>query len=417
MLTLLRRRGGGSPVTVMLRAMTTQHVDFVGIGDSNQLLSGYGWDHGWQYALSLLYPMYASGLISANENAGAGSGSGYKYNYLNGNDIGAITGAPAQLEAFWKSIGHNNYGYLDDAGTFGSSNTGLALAADCPLDVNAALTFRFHYGTFPSGTGSMYPCVRRGSSPFTALNAQMLNQVTGSYGMTSQDITLPAAARSYPLEGNWQFVSTVMQGPAFLTFVHAMNTQRSAGFSYSTLLGLGGYSLRGMLDVLQTMTDSAVTHYFGIIRARQAQTDKKIVIPIHSGMNDRNETNPSLGPNPVADGDSPEAYADNLHGICNRLEAIWTLNAWPLTELTFLFDPSFPTSTPDDAELISYRAAARTVASSRVRCQVVDEAELVTHAQLLAGGEYASAGVDTVHRSQLGYENGGVRKLNALLTA
>ncbi len=43
-------------------------VDVVGIGDSNQLYAGHGWDTGWAVALAERYGLYATGLHSAESS-------------------------------------------------------------------------------------------------------------------------------------------------------------------------------------------------------------------------------------------------------------------------------------------------------------------------------------------------------------
>lgn len=397
-------------------AIASSHVDFVGIGDSNQLFGGYGWDWGWQYALSQYYPMYATGLISANENSGSGGSIGRYYAYSNGSDVGALSGAPTDLNQYW-NIGTgstiNRYGYLDDAGSY-SSFTGLQLDSNCDVDVNAALRFRYHYGTFPAGSGSTTFAVRRADSPFTVLGEQTVNPVTGSYGMTYADITLTGAARNYPLTALWQKAGTTMQGPFFGTFVHATNTGRTAGYAYNTLHGVGGQSLYDMLFVLQQIGVTGLGHYFGIIRSRQLQSQKMIVVMINSGLNDRNETETSLGPSPQADGDSPEAYADNLAGIVNLIENTWAANSWDSSELRFVFVPSHPISTPDDAKLVSYRTAVRQYLATKSHASIIDLSQLTNPTEMLANSWYASSGADTSHLTQAGYEQLALRMLNSI---
>src|SRR5262245_24536385 len=95
---------------ILLARLNTSRVDFVGIGDSNQLLSGAGWDHGFQFALSKQFTMWATGLISANENDGNGAGVGYRYSWLFGNVLSS-TGAPAELDVYVDATDIRNYGF------------------------------------------------------------------------------------------------------------------------------------------------------------------------------------------------------------------------------------------------------------------------------------------------------------------
>jgi len=411
------------PILDQLRyRMSVGRVDFVGIGDSNQIFGGHGWDHGFQYALTTLgYPMWATGLLVNNEANGTGAGAGYSYN-RNGPGgsglTGVVTGAPADLEKYMdKGAGLISpsfyYSYVAAASSISAINNGLVLLPGLGgLDETAAIDFDHWWGSFNSGSGSFTRYLRRGEAPFTEIvNPPSINTNTGVFAMNRSTVSMSASGT----RAGWriQFLAgNAATGPYFGTFLRARQLNRTTGFSYGTLNYRGGQSTRTVAYDLQQASDETLTHYFSILRADQvggANGLKTICIVVNEGMNDRNETLTSVGPGAVADGDSPEAFVDNHKAIVNRINAIWDLNAWPKNELYFLFVPSHPIDDPDDAELLSYRDALEAYSFSLSRAQFVNIPRLTNEAEMLANNWYQSSGADRLHLTQPGYEQLALR--------
>jgi hypothetical protein len=387
-------------------------VDFVGLGDSNLIFGGHGWDHGIQEALTNLgVPMWATGLITQNENNGSGSNQGYLYARQAAGVVGATSGAPADLHKFLDrgagGLFPGRYLFVADASSVSSITlNGLFLVGNCPLNPAGALNCDIHYGTFDSGSGSFRLTVRRNSSPFTVYQSNAArNTNTGVFGMATETLSIAAnAAREglpFAMLATNPGIANIV-GPCFLTYHRIRSATLSAGYSFGCLDFRGGQSTRTIAVDLQEASDEMLTHYFGILRQNQIATQKKIVIFINGGLNDRNETLASVGPAAVSDGDSPEAFVDNHQAIVDRIEEIWTLNSWDTSELTWLVVPSHPISQPDDAELIAYRAAAKAWAASTQRVLFADLGQLTNHDEMLANGWYTSAG-DKLHLSQAGF--------------
>jgi len=411
-------------ISGLLSRLRSGRVDFVGIGDSNQIFGGHGWDLGFPYALIASgYPMWATGLIVNNEASGTGAGAGYSYNRNSpgGSGLtGAVSGAPADLEKYMdKGAGllypSFYYSYVAAASSISAVNNGLQLLPGLGgLDETAAIDFDHWWGSFDSGSGSFTRYLRRGESPFTEIvNPPSINTNTGAFGMNRSTVSMSAnVARA-----GWkiQFLAAnAAVGPYFGTFMRARQLNRTAGFSYGTLDYRGGQSLRTMAYDLQQASDETLTHYFTILRDDQESDLITIAICVNSGLNDKNETLASVGPAAVADGDSPEAYVDNFDAIRARIEAIWNLNAWDPQELFWIVFPSHPISDPDDAELLTYRAAISAHLTGDSRAQVVDISALTDETEMLANGWYQSAGADRSHLTQAGYEQLSMRILGAV---
>jgi hypothetical protein len=401
------------PVADQLRErIRTGRVDIKGLGDSNQLFGGHGWDDGIQYALATLgYPMWATGLVSQNENGGNGAGQGYEYG-RSGSLIGATTGAPAALDAFLNkgagSLFPASYTYLASGTTANNLPSGLILAAACPIDTSAALEFDFWEGTFGAGSGQTGISARIEESPFTSIASQApISSNTGVEGMRRRTLAIAADAgrAGKPIAARpLVFNSSGITGPFFMTYMRFRRPARTTGWAYSTLNARGGQSARTMAYDLQQASDATLTHFFGIQRADQAGSANGLrtnIIWINEGLNDRNETLTSVGPAAIADGDSPEAFVDNHRAIIDRINYIYDLNGWPRNEIFPVFMPSHPVSHPDDAELLAYRDALEAYVQTVPRAQYINLQRLTTAAEMLSRGAYQSGGSDRNHLTQV----------------
>lgn len=386
--------------------LQTGRVDFVGIGDSNQINSGYGWDEGFHRALNNIGEMYATGLISTNENNANGGGTGYTYGF-NGSQplLGAVSGAPSELDKYMiTNLGVSKYAYLE-SGTFGNgNNSGLLLNADSLLkpDVNT-LRFHLNYGTFDNGAGSFRISIRLGQTPYTQkAQSSLISTNTGSFGMqvASIDMVPDPSYNTYVFNCKLTSTSNGITAPYFSTYMRVEALERTIGWSYNTLIYKGGSSLRAMAYSLQQTTDESLIHFFEEVRRLQGNL-KTVVVCINSGLNDRNETESSVGPDIYTDGDGPDAFIDNLSAIKIRIDNIWNDQGWDTNELMYLVFGSHPISTPDDSELISYRNAIKSYAKDFDNVKEVDISILTNELEMNANSWYSSGGNE--HLSQSGY--------------
>ena len=398
-------------------------VDFIGIGDSNQIHNGFGWDHGLQYALDQKFEMYATGLISMNEGNASGSGTGYGYNFNASQPlIGAVSGAPAALDDYLDNgAGGPNphfYAYLAAGAVGAGSNSGMIVnAVPDVLDHSAALDFELHYGTFASGAGDFEGSVRINQSPFSQLvTTGVISTNTGAETMQRAKMSIAAdvGRTGVPLAVRWISNANGINAPFFGLWMRCSNPARLTGYSFHTLVYRGGQSKRTMAVDMQQLSDTTLTYYFGEARRLQGLV-KTIVITINSGANDRNETLTSVGPNAVTDGDSAAAFVDNFEAIKVRIEEIWTAEGWDMSELYWLVYPTHPVSDPDDGEFISYRDAIDAHILDIPNAQMIDISLLTDEAEMLANSWYASGGADRNHLTQAGYEEIGVKIIDEMM--
>lgn len=386
-----------------------RRIDILGIGDSNQLYNAFGWDHGFQYALSNKFDMYATGMITAKE-VGLGGGVGYGYNFADNDGGVAQNGAPASSVAESYMDGNltpQAHGYLAS----GSITQGLGLLASRPADfpadpldiLNSVVKCHFCYGTFDTGAGEFNAGVRLEASPWTTYDSATISTNTGVEGIAFTELDVTTTPRPDRIESRFAHASQTLTGP-FVGYYQRMEIPvRTAGYSYTTMYGLGGASAYDMASAFQAAHDNTI--WLNLNEARRLQEsagqEPIVIVMISTGLNDRNETSqPSLGPNPSTDPDSADAYVDNITAIINRVQSVWNAN-FTDGELHFLIIPSHPI-TPEDSELVAYRAAIKTYADTVDNVEVLDMTEYVSGADFDAWGWYDGGGDE--HLTQKGYE-------------
>lgn len=409
----------------------TARADIVCIGDSNQAFGGHGWDHGLTKAGAERFGLFATGLHSAGENLGQGLGLGYLYSIL-----GTAccfpqflhAGAPPALDALMSPdvfMYPMNYVYLPGGAAGASANLGLQVQSNCPVDVNAHLRYEVTYGLFAAQGGSFRLSIRLGQPPYselvsgppvsTARDSAALHMPTPApWSVASLD--LPAGARHAALNPRFTPWGVNITAPAIFYTQRLINLDRASGVSVSALYARGSQSARDMALGLLTASDEQLTLFFSRVRDAQGP-GKAVLIRVNTGVNDLNETLPSLGPAQVTNPTSPEAFADNLLAIVLRLQGLWTSNGWNQSELFFLFSVSHPLSNPDLARLREYRGAAEALALTLPRTAVTRFDRLTNADEMIASGWYQSASSDRFHLTQAGFEALAAREIGAIIDA
>lgn len=406
-----------------VQAARARRAEIVGIGDSNQAFAGHGWDHGLTRASAERFGLYATALFSAGENNGQGQGLGYLCSILSTACCVPqfqYAGAPEPLHRLMPGdvfMYPMNYVYLAPGhAAGGSANLGLYVSASNPLDVNARLRYEVTHGLFPGDTGTLRLSIRLAQPPYSTLVNGPGIPTGGAtvYDWSAASLDLPAGQRGTDLNARFTPWGQDMTGPAIVYTQRIINLDRPRGAAVSTLYARGGQSARDMALGILSSTDEQLTLFFSRVRAAQLN-GPGVLVRISTGLNDRNEDQPSLGPGGYSDGSSAEAFADNLLAIVQRLNSVWAINQWDPSELHVLLAVSHPVSDPDDPKLVAYRAAADALAASLPRCAVLHLERLTSSGEMLAQGWYQSGGADRNHLTQPAYEELARRELDAII--
>ncbi|MFZ4573394.1 MAG: GC-type dockerin domain-anchored protein [Phycisphaerales bacterium] len=412
MLAVLAMAGKDVAAQSLLRDAGASRVDVVMLGDSNQLYGGNGYEYGWGKELAARYGLYGTGLHWIGENSGQGANAGYMCNTIANASAGVFSyGAspslPDPLNPWGSDLQPCNVLMLLGGSTLVS--VGMTLHADGPYyEIGDAMEFRVLYRTLGSGV-SLRPQLRMGAAPYTLFC--QLPEVGHVEGVREAVVSCPGATAG---TGAVDFrVGNFTVAPYEVYFAHGVNTSRGAGAAVSTLYARGGMSARDAAAALLAVNDQVLTTYLGTLRARQNSVSPRVVVRVAFGLNDINETLPSI-PNgyPPA---SAEAYADNLATIISRFEAIGVSNGWDPAGFEFVITTPHPIAEPDPTWMEGFRGAADTL-RAHPRVRVVHMGHLSTVAEMIARGWYVSAG-DRNHLSLAGYEGLSQLEVGALLAS
>jgi len=402
----------------VLNLMKTRRVDFIGLGDSNQIKSGvHGWEHGWQKALSDKFDMYATALIPAGTTL---FNVGYKYDSRDrwGTTV-LSTGNPEQEKymddgILTTSLTQSAFVKSPDTAS-GSSNIrgGIQIFSDCPIDISGNIQYDFYYVTEVSGGGTFEPILYQ--EPFDAskkVTDGLISTQTGAYTMTKKSLQYPndplrnAQNGVTSLRGGFSgSVGSGITGSVFCAYIRAINQDRSKGFGYTTQYFFSGAGMRDMANAIISADDAYLTHIYSTIRNDQLAKNPygvTILFTIHLGTGDFTENGISKGTRAITPSSLPEAFGDNCQAIIDRILGIWTLNNWDLDEVNFLLVGSHPQSEPDNTQLISYRKAMSDLCSYNQRCSSVDINQLIPFNIGVEKGYYNPS--DVLHVLQLGFE-------------
>ena len=396
-------------VTPFFLRARSERVAFIGIGDSNQLENGNGWDEGVQDALAYNGGLWGSGVFPMLAS-GEFANMGYRCNpAFSGDPTSFSSGAPTNLAQFMPpNPGRPGYTY-QGTGAFGFNCLIETQYNWAPVE-QGNLRLNFTYGVSSGWSGNFQPGLRRGGLPdSTELVAGTLLSTGGTAtalidGFFDVDLTTqPTVDLEFRLVSISGGTSGAGVGPFFGTHWSVENSDKRSGFSYQTFVYHNGGSLRDMGNDLAAIGAPGRQEFLRQC-ARLCGPSKFACVLINSGFNDLADTSSSLGPNPAAS-DTAAGYADNLTYILGLLTSDWAALGYPAASLFFVLMPSHPVSTPDNATLVAYRAAADGVADANPRTCSVHLDHLSTFNEMLAHNDYngGQSPGNGYHLSQTGY--------------
>jgi hypothetical protein len=405
--------------------MVRQRVDFVSLGDSNQLFNGIGWDQGFHVALQQIAPSFGTGLITMYTNGG--TTQGHYYSSLSSGQTFATTGAPSAVQKYFDiglgNLGHIRPAYLESGTASATAQLGINIDVGWPGGTQNELRYDVYTVSFDSGSGQFRLFHRlsddtmqeRGSTILT--NTGVLGNIVKS-SLTRSARTAPTLTTQFMMNQLSYSVNsaTPIIGPFFNTYERVTVPATKTGWAVSTLYGIGGQSMRDVAYAMQQASDETLVHFFSILRADQFEAgavNACIAITVNFGLNDTNETLTSVGPAAITTGDSAEAFVDNFVALRQRIEGIWTAQGWPTLELNWIIFPSHPISSPDNSKLLAYRKSISQYVSLLPRTQFLNLEEITTSTEMLDNNWYASSS-DRSHLSQEGYEQLSKRLLYAI---
>lgn len=341
-------RGVDPKVKAVFNEALNQRIAVIGIGDSNQKFGGKGWSHFMAAALYEQYGCYALPLVK----------------------FPGPSGAPA--EPLPAAFAQKMFGgwYLPKGQKIKNAwNIGSVFSGSAALNLKSDLEFSVEYGLVGETGGVFRPAVRRNEPPWTPLlqSEKLISTMTvePEVGALRREVLLlPAdSSRTFPIMFSAVKVGGEYVGPFVGGLLTCQDKNMKNGVAYHTLYGGGGQSLYDMLNVFRTFGPQRLANYFRSVRYVLDSKGETCIVMICSGLNDRNESEKSIGPIGGFAGNSPEAYFDNLKGIMVELQQAWKAAGGAQESLFFAFMPSHPVSMPEDQKLAKYRLSAQKLAA------------------------------------------------------
>lgn len=394
-------------IAPFLRSGFNRRVDIAHIGDSTELFGGHGRNEAYHVAFGKYYGFYRTGTQSVNENQAVGARSGWQYQTNNnGARVGNYSGVIDAYNRFMPPgfLTPANYWYLADADTETASATaGITIqgGSGSILNLDAQLRYHITWGDFSSGSGSWQPAIRLGQAPFTVYQAaSTITTGAGVVGLQDYALNLAAAAgrNNLPMNCLINAAGTNVEGPCIFFWNFLEEVQKTKGCGVTVCMGHSGAGFRFMAEKAAG-TDAMREFCRQMVRV-QNNTPTALFI-LNSGVNDRNDSNPSVIRGFVSS--TPSGYADNLGALINRIETAWISQGYSLNNLYFLLMPSTPISQPDDSQLVIYRRICRDFSNTLPRTAFVDLNELCSDYMFANPSSVFASASDLVHLKQAGY--------------
>lgn len=292
-------------------------------------------------------------------------------------------------------------------------NCGIALAADCPVDITRPL--RYHITLFRPASatvGQMHLSAREGFpgnlwNTF-ASGGTTVTTVGASAAPEWQDVHLDVPAGPKGLNGIMfcpvdSASGAGAVGPLMLTWHRVEDTSQTTGIAYSPLWAMGGRSARETLEHLQSPgVQLPMQEWFRQVTRLQNNTPMLVVHILHGG-NDCFEYRPSLGPDGGLDSSTEAGHQDNILGIIALLRTWWLSAGYPRSGLFFVLGPYHPRPGDDLVLQQGFADAWRAIAADDDQVIAIDGTMCSTPEEMHARG-YLLNGDDIHHLNAAGYQ-------------
>ena len=412
---------GGTSAIQCLDLMLSQRVAIISMGDSNQYRNGHGYHSALEKALiGQGRSMYATPLIAPNVNNGNGRDLGYGYDKALGG-FGASSGAPAALDDYDISdVSQMDQAWVADGDNYAAHDKSVVIeTGNLSIDISGQLTAEYHYGALDpanyTNTGEFYPQIKqKGGGSLAANDGATSVMDAGNAGTVQRyDITAAAADRSGWSLGAvcpWGSNPTTASppGPMFALYNRFIQPTTTVGFALDSLVSQGGVGVRSWANTLvNDIADTGLDYWLGEQRRLSnngGSFEPRALVVINLSAHDRNESSASVGPQAVSDGDSAEAYEDNLTAIIRRIEDRWSANGWDPEEVSYLLVghfPGFDGTNDRHPRMEHFHAVARAMANGSVQSAIsqarhrigfVDPGAYTSMSELEAISGYETAG-------------------------
>ena len=352
-------------VAAWVQAALTGRADVLVLGDSVVFEGGVGWDGGLNAGFDRTLGLAGTGLLSGNFSNNNAAGYGYEsfgqnpsnfgFEFIPGTDVDALTNDEINSDEFARV--QHPFGQI-------TVKTGRGTVAEIGVQVSeqgdtAEPDQAFTFQAYVSGDGALYNVTRTAADGSTIEVG--LQQVVGD---DAQLVSFEFAAGETADDA---FQSIAITDPSPLSFI-PFGSDRTLD---ETPLTVGNFRLLETGSTGATVTSwgyggQSTREFFEEQYAPLGQENRaelldrvveggsgKLLVFIMEGLNDRNETQPSL--NGIEDADSSEAFVDNVSTLIDQVRADWEAAGNDTSDLEFVTFGTYDQNS--DVRLEGYSAA------------------------------------------------------------
>ncbi len=362
------------------QAATTGRADIFVLGDSVVFNNGTGWDGGLNAGFDRTLGLAGTGLLSGNYAAGTDAGYGYEafgqnasnwlFDFIPGTDVPSITNDEifsdqfARVQHPWGQVTVNPLrGSVAQLGVNLSGNGDTA-------ESDSAFTFQ----TWVSGDGATFNVTRTAEDG--SVDVVGLQEVDGD---GTQLFTFDFPAGESPADAA---ASIAITDPSQLTFVpfdsgRSLNEPALTVSNFRLLeTGSTGATVTSWGYGGESTREFFAEQYEPVGQDNRAELldrivdggSGKLLVFIMEGLNDRSEDLPSL--NGIADGDSTEAFIDNVSTLIDGVRGDWAAAGNDASDLHFVTFGTYDQGS--NPELEEYSAALQQQATETEDVSFID---------------------------------------------
>lgn len=351
----------------------TDRSDVLVVGDSVVLSGGDGWDAGLIKGFGNTTGIAGTGYLAGRS---AGQGEGYFATNTFSNDW-----LPDNTLAFG-SADDRPIGQLT---TFGSGTLGILVDGTGPLGPQQAYDYKVWAASDANG-GRLDARRRLGQSPWTVGQTQLTTTISSTGNMNEYSFSFGANT-----DPSTQFL---IDATGNVTIAGQRLIKSGASGVTVTSWGYGGQSTLDFYQDLYAPMSSQSRQ--NLLQRIVDGGSGKLAVMLMEGFNDRNEDETSLGGN--TDGDSPEAFIDNIEGLINLIANDWAAASLNSEDLSFVTFGMYEIASGND-KLDDYRLALEQFALSRNDVSFMDLRE---NNPTFAEGDALGYYTDSLHLSRDG---------------
>ena len=440
-------------VSEILNSYKNKRIDIALASDSNARFGAdTGHLQGMQVAVSESFgPLYSTGVLPANSNNLSWGGR------INGIDAFGGIDANVTPPSFINDISLDSglgiadwmdqpEAYLDNTAFVSNTTTNngnlsyveqwnpVEIKTDLDpnnlWDIASHMVFHAKLATFASGTDSQYRVgMRQGTSTTMLAEDATQNSVTGADGFIDYALDVPAGDRGHD-QVRFQFNKyggAPLKGPFSASYVSVEWPEITTGVSCSLAMYQGSLSAYDACRALKATPIAGVSAYLKqLVRLQEGK--RQLIFQIIHGGNDTLEATGSWNRDTEAfDSDksfTALGFANNIEGMRKYITDAWVNLGYGEDNIRFICGPYHPQGGDQTIDGVTQSRVQwnedyynELIGRGWENTCVIKGTELVTPAEMVAGGEYAGGGASSAHLDMIGYENHARRGMTSLKVA